>query len=222
MKKNIKLYSIILAALLICSGCGKEDQKVEITETKEASTTEAETEEITTEVITTEVITTEEITSEDEMVTSTPGDMTESYTPAVAGERFEMVRGGSYYVPEGFDNITKETYAVRYVQEWQNYSLDMHIMVTNCMQHDIPLTLDEDYQYFSDAYRSSAELSLDIKEEDGYILSGTTNSDQRIFYKKVKYIDDKYISIDIGYPASNADSCNKIVEDFVADFDYYK
>ncbi len=149
-----------------------------------------------------------------------PSGTTEEYTPAVAGERFEMVRGGSYFVPEGFDNITQETYAVRYVQEWQNYSLDMYITVTNCMQHDIPITLDEEYASAS-SQSDNRELSLDKKEADGYILSGTYLDTQRIFYQKVKNVEDRYVSFYIEYPASNADTCNKILEDFVANFDYY-
>ena len=159
-------------------------------------------------------------TSSDYTPIDTSSSTTEEYTPAVAGERFEMVRGGSYFVPEGFDNITQETYAVRYVQEWQNYSLDMYITVTNCMQHDIPITLDEEYASAS-SQSDNRELSLDKKEADGYILSGTYLDTQRIFYQKVKNVEDRYVSFYIEYPASNADTCNKILEDFVANFDYY-
>lgn len=149
------------------------------------------------------------------------GIVSNDEVPAVSGERFEMVRGGSYYVPDGFDNITKETYAVRYVQEWQNYSLDMYITVTNCMQIDIPMSLEDEYDSYLSSYNSSSELSLNTKDEDGYIISGTRNSDQRIFYHKVKHVEDRYVSFYIEYPASNANSCNQIVESFVSDFDYY-
>lgn len=149
------------------------------------------------------------------------GIVSNDEVPAVSGERFEMVRGGSYYVPDGFDNITKETYAVRYVQEWQNYSLDMYITVTNCMQIDIPMSLEDEYDSYLSSYNSSSELSLNTKDEDGYIISGTRNYDQRIFYHKVKHVEDRYVSFYIEYPASNADSCNQIVESFVSDFDYY-
>ena len=137
--------------------------------------------------------------------------------------KFEMVGGGYYFVPEGFDDITKETYALRYVQEWQNYDLDMYIMVTNTMQINIPIGVEEEYNQTVNSYGDSVTLSLDKWEGDGYILSGT-DSDGQIFYHKVKTINsgdgDKYISIYITYPSANSDTCNKILEDFVFSFVY--
>lgn len=142
----------------------------------------------------------------------------ESQESSGSGTRFDMVRGGYYYVPDGFENITKETYAVRYVQEWQNYDLDMHIEITDAMQIDIPVGLDEDYDMQVNSI-GEENLSLNKKEADGYIVSGV-KADGYVYYTKVKFVNDRYVSIQIYYPQSNSDTCNKILEDFVFSFSY--
>lgn len=227
ISKRIIFFATILSLFIFLTGCGSKEeddtsiQTTEIIDTMTESTTEISTEEFTdatteapaeaSTVTSTEALT-EEISQED----------TEASTDEVTGEgeKFEMVRGGYYYIPAGFDNITKDRYAVHYVQEWQNNSLDMYITVTDCMQIDIPVTIDEDYKNNKGNYESIAELSYDTKSEDRYIISGTKNDDQRIFYHSVRYVDDRYVSYYIEYPASNSETCNKLVEDFVANFNY--
>ena len=173
-----------------------EDADVENTE--EPST--EKTEELTTD-------TTEEQTTE-----TTEESTTDSL-------KFEMVRGGSYIVPADFENITKEDYALHYVQEWENSDLDMYIMITDAMMSDIPMSLDEDYEQTLNGYSDSSDLPLNVKQEDGYLISGV-NEEGIITYQKVKVYNERYVSIYITYPSSNSDTCNKIVEDFVANFIY--
>ena len=164
---------------------------------------------------------------ESEVTVDVNRDTTEETTQDVASEndaraeetKFEMVRGGSYIIPEGFDNISRENYALHYVQEWKNTDLDMYIMVTDAIQADIPMSLDEEYEQTVSSYSDPSLLPLNIKEESGYLISGVDESGL-ITYQKVKTLNDRYVSIYITYPSSNSDKCNKIVEDFVANFIY--
>ena len=166
------------------------------------------TEELTTE--TTEELTTE--TTEEQITDDSEESNSDSST-------FEMVRGGSYIVPNDFENITKEDYALHYVQEWENSDLDMYIMITDAMMSDIPMSLDEDYEQTLNGYSDPSDLPLNVKQEDGYLISGV-NEEGIITYQKVKVYNERYVSIYITYPSSNSDTCNKIVEDFVANFIY--
>ena len=81
------------------------------------------------------------------------------------------------------------------------------------------MSLDEEYEQTVSSYSDPSLLPLNIKEESGYLISGVDDSGL-ITYQKVKTLNDRYVSIYITYPSSNSDKCNKIVEDFVANFIY--
>ncbi len=213
----MKKLSLLMCLLFIsATACGKADVTESTTEATEATTEATTVTEATTET-TTEATTeaTAEATTE-----ATSEATTEATTEAAttASTKFEMVRGGYYFVPDGFDNITKETYALRYVQEWQNYDLDMHMEITDAMQLDIPMTIDEEYEMYVNSY-GEENLSLNKKEADGYILSGV-DANGYVYYQKAKAFGDRYVCINITYPQANSDTCNKILEDFVFGFVY--
>ena len=81
------------------------------------------------------------------------------------------------------------------------------------------MSLDEEYEQTVSSYSDSSDLPLNVKQEDGYLISGV-NEEGIITYQKVKVYNERYVSIYITYPSSNSDTCNKIVEDFVANFIY--
>lgn len=230
------LTGLIIFALLKLNN-DKSESSVASSETTSETITETKTEATTTEV-TTEMLTensieeTEVATTEEETSETTTEEITESTTEVAEtvsdeeshrteipdeGLIWYMNRGGSFYVPAGFENVTKEVYALRYVHEFYNSELDMNISVIETMQHDIPISLDEEYE----DYISGTEdlLSLNKKEADGYIVSGI-DDEQRVFYRKVKLVDDKYYSVGFNYPESNSETCNNIVEDFVSTLKY--
>ena len=208
MKKLVLILGVLLVTMC---GCGKSE---------DSGTTAG----VTTEVVTTVSEATTEAATEAEATDTTEAEAvndasTKAETTSPQGTRFEMVRGGSFLVPAGFDNVTQSSYPLQYVNEWNNSGLDMHITVTDAMKADIPVSLDDEYNQLIGSFKDQASVPLKVKDSNSYTVSGT-DANGIITYQKVRVFNDRYVCMNITYPSANSGSCNKIVEDFVANFTY--
>jgi hypothetical protein len=92
----------------------------------------------------------------------------------------------------------------------------MNIGVGEYLKKNIPMSLEEEYEYYSNWYGD--KVSYSDKGDEWYVISGTDNDE--IFYYTTKIHGDIYAQIIIGYPYSNKDQCDPILTDFIDSFSF--
>ena len=139
-----------------------------------------------------------------------------------ASGQFETVHGSSFVIPSGFENVSPDKSAVNYVYSFQNPALHMKIFITDTMQSNIPMTIDEEFQSYKD-YLSSGEgneLVYEFRKDDVYVVSGYINSGNTVVYRKTRFFNDRYVQIEFEYSVGCKDECDKVLTTFLESFEY--
>lgn len=142
---------------------------------------------------------------------ATPDPIPEGIGGAPQG--FTGVMGCRFFIPQGFtqDNVQP---AVGYLYQYSNPDYGMTISIIECARIALPTTPQEDY--FNALASSSRQVTYSFQEDGRYVLSG--NVGDQIFYEAVYYDDSNRCEVSFLYPQANADTCNTIVEEFMAGF----
>jgi len=141
----------------------------------------------------------------------------------VSGTVFETVFGGSFVIPEGFEQVDMGN-TPGYVYCYKNDDIDMSICVGEIAfaKTDSSIEpreiLSKDYQYFLDSYGD--RVTYNVAKDDFFVISGYMD-EETIFYNKSMNIGDKaYINVEFEYNNKNRDICDNILTDFLDGLSY--